>query len=98
MICRHDERLRERTLEIADLLGSIKVIGPKRSDDEVLMELPDRGTLQQMVIQRVKAQWSNSTKSLESKYAIKREHLQFSKNNLQSIKSEIVEQVSEDDR
>ena len=45
VICRHDDRLKERTLEIAELLGSIKVIGPKRSDDDVLLELPIRGHL-----------------------------------------------------
>ena len=50
-----------------------------------------------MLTERVKANWSKSKELIETKYAIKREYAQFSKNNLQSIKSEIVEHVSEND-
>ena len=53
--------------------------------------------MRELIIERVKAGWSRTGRTKEFKYAIKREHAQFSKNNLHSIKSEIVEHVSEDD-
>ena len=41
VVCYRDDRLKERTLEIKELLGSIKVLGPKRAEEEILMELPN---------------------------------------------------------
>ena len=97
MACYRDDRLKERTLVVNDLLASIRVLGPKRGEDEILMELPSRTHLRQMLTERVKANWSKSKELIETKYAIKREYAQFSKNNLQSIKSEMIEHVSEND-
>ena len=73
-MCYRDDRLKDRTLEIIDLLNSIKIVGPKKQDEDILMELPNRSHLREMIIQRVKADWSKSKDTIETKYAIKREH------------------------
>ena len=57
VVCYRDDRLKERALEIIDLLGSIKVLGPIRTEEEVLMDLPNRKQLREMIIERVKADW-----------------------------------------
>ena len=57
VVCHCDDRLKERNLEIAELLASIKVIGPKKNAADILMEMPNRRHLRESIIERVKSDW-----------------------------------------
>ena len=57
VVCHRDDRLKERNIEIAELLASIKVIGPKKTAADILMEIPNRKHLRDSIIDRVKADW-----------------------------------------
>ena len=57
VVCFYDERFKERNMQIKELLSSIKVIGPKYTDKEILMEVPSRKQLRASIIERAKADW-----------------------------------------
>ena len=67
--------LKAETIEILESLSSIRTIGPKAIDEEVLMELPNRKQLRDMIIQRVKGRRVDDAQNkqlVSSKYALKR--------------------------
>ena len=43
--------MKDRMLKIKDRLNSIKILGPKRNEDDVLMEVPNRRDLFMMLLQ-----------------------------------------------
>ena len=96
-----DDSLKAETFEIIDTLASIRVVGPKATADEILMELPNREQLRDMIIQRVKGRRNTdeqSNRNICTKYALKRvQNKLTSKSSTLKVSNEWVEYIDKED-
>ena len=75
VVCKKDDLVKEQAIEISRLFKSIKILGPDRQAEEILMEIPNRKVIRDILIQKSKDGWKteNGRKdTLSFKYLMKR--------------------------